>query len=113
MSLIKEEGKNLLPVIIWRAVFMVKILDFPQNVTTNNSTQLDEMKNISDAIDHIIMSSLHEKGIKPNEILGLIAHRMGAILRHCDKKEELWKVCEKILKKQALIETSTRSGQDA
>lgn len=55
----------------------------------------------SNEIDHIILHYLNE--IESRELIGLLAHRLGSFLRHTDNKEELWLVCEKILKRQAQI----------
>lgn len=59
---------------------------------------------ISAAIDEIIMENLLDDDIELRDIVGLLSHRMGTLMRHIDNKDSLWVVCEKVLKKQAKID---------
>ena len=59
---------------------------------------------MSDEIDGLIVRYLSDDSIDPREMIGVLAHRAGTLLRHLEHKNEVWEVCEKLLKKQAIIE---------
>jgi len=59
---------------------------------------------VADEIDAVILKHLDQGEIDPRDLAGLIAHRLGTLMRHLDQKSKLWDVCEKVLKAQAAIE---------
>lgn len=81
---------------------MAKVIDFPTE--KRMSKQIKTLKRISDDIDGIVIQALVEEGVDPHELAGLMAHRLGSLLRGFDDKTKTWFVCEKVLKKQAVIE---------
>lgn len=83
---------------------MAKIIKFPKEQRV--SKQIQTLKRISDDIDKIIVSALITDGVDPHELAGLMAHRLGSLLRGFDDKSKTWYVCEKVLKKQAILEES-------
>lgn len=59
---------------------------------------------ISDEIDAIILKHIESGTVDPRDLAGLLAHRLGTLMRHLDQKSKLWDVCEKVLKTQAAID---------
>jgi hypothetical protein len=59
---------------------------------------------IADEIDRVILKHLDAGQIDPRDLAGLIAHRLGTLMRHLEEKGKLWDVCEKVAKTQAAIE---------
>jgi hypothetical protein len=59
---------------------------------------------IADEIDAVILKHLNAETVDPKDLAGLLAHRLGTLMRHLDGKDILWDVCEKVLKKQAAID---------
>ncbi|MEZ4742062.1 MAG: hypothetical protein R3B45_06405 [Bdellovibrionota bacterium] len=79
---------------------MGKLIQFPQNAHVGKN--ILKLKEVSDKFDAILVQAL-EEDIDPNELSGLIAHRLGSLMRNLDEKSKLWLICENILKKQANI----------
>jgi hypothetical protein len=52
----------------------------------------------------VIINHLRSGDVQPREIAGLLAHRLGTLMRHVEQKDLLWDVCEKVAKSQAAIE---------
>ncbi len=65
--------------------------------------EVRQLKDLSDQIDSLVLAAI-DKGIDPNEVAGLLAHRLGTLLRGVNTKSKLWDVCEKVLKKQAILD---------
>jgi len=59
---------------------------------------------IADAIDGVLMRYVMREDIDPRDLAGLLAHRLGTLMRHIDGKTKLWGVCERVAKKQAAID---------
>lgn len=59
---------------------------------------------ISDEFDAIILKHLVSGKVDPIDLAGLLAHRLGTLMRHIEEKSELWDVCEAVVKKQAAID---------
>lgn len=55
-------------------------------------------------IDKIIVGYLYFSDIEAKELAGVLAHRLGSLLNTLERKEELWEVCEQVLKKQAQLD---------
>ena len=90
---------------------MAKVIPFPTRETGQSSSEdrrveseaLRLMK-IADEIDSLVLKHLEDGTIDPHDIAGLLAHRLGTLMRHLDEKSKLWDVCERVLKKQAAID---------
>jgi len=63
-----------------------------------------QLLKISDEIDEVITSHIVAGNADPKDLAGLLAHRLGTLMRSIEEKSELWDVCEKVLKKQAAID---------
>ena len=81
---------------------MGKVVPFPSR-EPRDAEALRLMK-IADEIDQVILKHLDAGLINPRDLAGLMAHRLGTLMRHLDQKGELWDACEKVLKAQAAIE---------
>lgn len=81
---------------------MGKVIQFPSRVKADSDAV--KLIKIADEIDAVILKHLDRGEIDPRDIAGLLAHRLGTLMRHMDQKGKLWDVCEKVLKAQAAIE---------
>jgi hypothetical protein len=80
---------------------MGKVIQFPAKAPDEQTRRLLEIAN---EIDDIIVRHLKDGDIEARDLAGLMAHRLGTLMRHIDQKGKLWDVCEKVLKAQAAIE---------
>ena len=82
---------------------MAKIIPYPHErrgrALDGHSRHLLE---IADEIDSVILRHLGDD-IDSRDMAGLLAHRLGTLMRHVTKKDReiLWAVCKKVLKEQA------------
>ena len=88
---------------------MGKVIPFPSGGKTERRDKEVEgdalrLMKIADDIDSLILKHLEDGSIDPHDIAGLLAHRLGTLMRHLDEKSKLWDVCERVLKKQAAID---------
>ena len=80
---------------------MSKVIPFP--IKKRIPKEIRDLKELSDAMDSLIREAVLNKNLPPYEVAGVLAHRLGTLLKNIDKKDQLWKVCEGLLKQQALI----------
>ena len=80
---------------------MGKVLDFRKKQQEREVTHL--LVELSGRIDQILLSGL-ENGLDPKEVAGILSHRLGNLMSHIDNKEELWDICERVLKREAKID---------
>lgn len=81
---------------------MGTVIQFPSR-EPQDAEALRLMK-IADEIDSVILKHLDQGKVDPEELAGLLAHRLGTLMRHMDEKNRLWGACEKVLKTQAAID---------
>ncbi len=81
---------------------MGDIIQFPKKDRREDEAR--RLLKVSDEIDAVILKHLDAGAIDPRDLAGLMAHRLGTLMRHLDQKTKLWDVCEKVLKAQAAIE---------
>ena len=81
---------------------MGKVIEFPGRGVQESEAR--RLMRVADEIDAVILKHLDQGEIDPRDLAGLIAHRLGTLMRHLDQKSKLWDVCEKVLKAQAAIE---------
>jgi hypothetical protein len=79
---------------------MAKVIQFPARAA---DTEAKRLMRIADEIDAVILKHLEAGEVDPRDLAGLLAHRLGTLMRHLDQKNKLWDVCEKVLKAQAEI----------
>lgn len=81
---------------------LAKVIRLP--VRDKREAEALRLIKISDEIDKIIIEHLESGDVDPRDLAGLLAHRLGTLMRHQDQKTVLWDVCEKVLKKQAALD---------
>ena len=82
---------------------MAKVLKFPAGKDVRHSPSVIKLKNASDAIDEIIVACLQDHTLDPKEVAGVLAHRLGALIKNMEEKEKLWGIYRKVTEKQAQI----------
>jgi len=78
---------------------MGKVLEFPPE--RQKDAELVRLKEASDQIDQVVLDAIRQKGIAPTEMAGILAHRLGSLIRHLDQNDALLGVCERVIKRQA------------
>ncbi len=78
---------------------MGKVITFPSK--SLSTKELIKLKRASDQLDDVIRHSIAEESIPTLEMVGLLAHRLGALLANLDNKEKLWEVCEQVIIEKA------------
>jgi hypothetical protein len=81
---------------------MGKVLQFPKKSQKNQNAQ--RAKKFSDSLDIIITNTLLDNSLKPMEISGIIAHRLGALLKNIKQKHQLWPLCQTVITQQAQLD---------
>lgn len=81
---------------------MGKVIQFPG--PGRQDTEAERLMEISGEIDAVILDHLERGDIHPRDLAGLLAHRLGTLMRHIDEKDKLWDLCRTVLKRQAAIE---------
>lgn len=81
---------------------MGDLVKFPQKKSEERA--MKHLLEISNEIDDIIVRAVTADGVKPRDLAGILAHRLGALMRHVEGKDKLLDVCEQVMKKQAAIE---------
>jgi len=79
---------------------MARIIPFPKKISTQ---QVRKLQMVSDALDGIILEAITEKDMDPYEIAGLLAHRLGSLMKNFSQKEEIWDICQAVMKRQASL----------
>ena len=82
---------------------MGQIIQFPGN-QTGRDVEAKRLMRIADEIDALILKHLDQGEVDPRDLAGLMAHRLGTLMRHLEQKSKLWDVCEKVVKAQAAID---------
>ena len=81
---------------------MGKVIDFP--IIRRQDSDAARLKRIADELDEVIVRHLTEGHVEGSDMAGILAHRLGTLMRHLNDKSQLWDICEKVLKKQAAID---------
>ena len=81
---------------------MGKVLPFKKR--QEEQRVAERLVNLGSDIDGILLGAL-EEGLNPREVAGILSHRLGSLMAHLKDKEELWPICEKVLKRQAKIDS--------
>ena len=83
---------------------MAQIISFPG--PNKIDIEAKKLLDISNEIDNIVLKHLMDGEFEPYEVAGLLAHRLGNLLKHMDpeEKEAVWQACRGILAKQAELE---------
>ena len=73
-------------------------------VKSDDELVAERLVEVAGEIDAIILKHLNEDYLDPRDLVGLLSHRLGTLMKHLDEKSELWYVCEKVMKKQAQLD---------
>ncbi|MDD9950453.1 MAG: hypothetical protein OXT67_02705 [Zetaproteobacteria bacterium] len=82
---------------------MTKIIRFPVE-KRSSAAEAIRWKAASDTIDQALIAGIERHGLSPEELSGLFAHRLGTLLRNIEDRSKIWDVCEKVLRKQAVLD---------
>jgi hypothetical protein len=85
-----------------KGVVMGRVIPFPSKL--ERDAEAKKMIQIANELDSVILRHLDVGDVDPRDMAGLIAHRLGTLMRHIDEKSKLWDVCEKVLKAQAALD---------
>lgn len=70
---------------------------------TEDELTAEKLVEIANELDSVLMKHIQDDTIDVKDLIGLVSHRLGTLLGHFENKDELWYMCEKVLKKQAHI----------
>ena len=83
---------------------MGKVLEFKTPAERHEETVTYKLVKMADEIDQVLMRHLADEDINPRELVGVLSHRLGTLMNRLEEKDELWHVCQKVMKKQAQID---------
>jgi hypothetical protein len=80
-----------------------KVLPFRKSETIDAESL--RMLKVADEIDAVILNNIN-KDMDARDLAGLIAHRLGTLMRHIEAKdrEVMWLIVQKVLREQADLE---------
>ena len=81
---------------------MGQLIKFPSKDT--GKEEVLKVKFFSDAIDRIVLNGIRKQRISPQEVAGVLSHRLGSLICNIDQKNKLWLACSEILKQQAKLD---------
>ena len=76
-----------------------KIIKFPEKDQDFKGTM--KLLKIADQLDKIIVENLESGKLNLNEVAGILAHRLGSLIRIAEQKQDLLNLCNSVVKKQA------------
>ena len=76
------------------------VIQFPRK---SNVSEAMKLKEVSDALDRVILDAIEAKRMDPYEIAGLLSHRLGTLMKGFSHKGDLWELCQKVVKRQAVL----------
>ena len=65
--------------------------------------QTVSLMRIADQLDDVIIEHLEAEKLSVHEVAGILAHRLGNLIRVAEKKEELIELCESMIRKQSSV----------
>lgn len=82
---------------------MAKVLTFKPRKTPGD-IQADKFVQFANEIDAVMLRYLNQEELDAKDLVGVLAHRLGTFMGHVAGKDDLWGVCEKVMKRQAKID---------
>ena len=81
---------------------MGKVLPFKNKSKRDKKTET--LMQLSEEFDAVIVDAVFTQEIDPKDVAGLLAHRLGALIRQLDgaDREKLIELCHEITTKQAV-----------
>lgn len=83
---------------------MGKVIEFKTKTQQRDDEAAVRLVQIANEIDELVMRHLTDPNTDPRELVGVLSHRLGSLISHLEEKDELWYVCQKVVKKQAQID---------
>lgn len=89
---------------------MGKVLQFNKKPVKDAKTDL--LIQLSDEFDAVIVDAVFDQEIDPKDVAGLLAHRLGALIRQLEgpDREKLIRICQEITQKQANRSSGVNKG---
>jgi hypothetical protein len=81
---------------------MGQLIKFPNK--DPGKEEVLKVKFFSDAIDRIVLNGIRKQRISPQEVAGVLSHRLGSLICNIEQKNKLWLTCSEILKQQAKLD---------
>ena len=81
---------------------MGKVIQLDKHRKVDRETIL--LVNVADAVDTIVMNAIKNEGLDPRDLAGVLAHRLGTLIRHLENKERLFEVCTDVARGQAAVD---------
>ena len=78
-----------------------KVLEFRPTAKSKPDQTALKMLKIADEIDAVIVKHLESGDIEVRDLVGLLSHRLGTLMRNVEGKEKLLPVCLDVVTKQA------------
>ena len=85
---------------------MAKIIKFTPR--QNIDPALIKLCDLADDIDAVVKHYIVQDEIEVRDVIGVLAHRLGSLLNVIESKDELWAVCEDVLRRQASLKKKTK-----
>ena len=82
---------------------MGKVIEFKTKTQQREEDTTVRLVTMANEFDELIMKYVTDPQCDPRELVGVLSHRLGSLISHLDEKDELWYVCQKVVKKQAQI----------
>ena len=83
---------------------MSNIIEFKSREQRKEADVTQKLVLIADEIDAVILKHMNDPEMDPRELVGVLSHRLGTLMNHLEEKDELWFLCQKVMKRQAHIE---------
>ncbi len=80
---------------------MGKVIQFQKPAKQTADKEALKLIAIADELDRVILKHIEAGSIDAKDMAGLLAHRLGSLVRHVQDNAKLLEVCEHVLKSQA------------
>jgi len=96
------------PIRAWASAFkeaiMGKVIKFVSKREAEDSLSAEKLVAFSNEIDDVVIKHI-DSGSDPRELAGILAHRLGTFMGQLTDKDELWDFCERVVRRQADLES--------
>ena len=77
---------------------MAKVIPFPKEYRNEEFLKL---KNFADDLDQLLIYGVEYDHLDSGELVGVVAHRLGNLMASMEQKDQLWSICEQVVRRQA------------
>lgn len=67
----------------------------------DQQVEAERLMEVADAIDAILIEHLNRGDLDAGDLAGVLAHRLGTLLKNVTHRDLLLSICERVLRKQA------------